>query len=356
MKNKTIFLLMTAMISITLYNCTKDTTVNSNISKSGINGSKFDSINFTYNWISPTDVSFLNSKTGYIVGSNGDLIKTIDSAKTWMHSYIESDSSGVMTSAISFINDKTGYIYGTWNILNGNFYGILYKTTDGGTHWTKQYYNTAYHLLSMKFFDESHGIALDWINSGSYVVTTDNGGKSWKVLNLDLNPSMNRLLYLGDACYATGQNQTIYKSIDHGETWTSIRTPVSSLNFFSGFYFINENIGFLNNVDNIYKTTDGGNNWNKMNPPTPYFRTPFSPFEYFHFYNNNDGICIQDSFAYIGGDFPSFIGTRINTTTDGGVKWIKSDLLKQSFGLVVFVSDNLAYCISNKNIYTLQKK
>ena len=48
-----------------------------------------------------------------------------------------------------------------------------------------------------------------------------------------------------------------------------------------------------------------------------------------------------DSSAYTGGDFPSFIGTYVYTTTDGGNNWLRSDFLKQfSFGAVVYVSDN----------------
>ena len=68
--------------------------------------------------------------------------------------------------------------------------------------------------------------------------------------------------------------------------------------------------------------------------------TPSSPFEYFHFCNNNDGILFRDVAEYTGGNFPTFIGTFVYTTTDGGNNWTKSDLLKQFwFGKVVYVSD-----------------
>ncbi len=356
MKNRIIFLFTMAIMTAFISNCKKEHIDHSVISDFKMIGWKIDSISFAYNWISPVDVDFLNLKTGYIIGMSGDLLKTIDSTITWKHSSIEMDSTGVMTSALSFINDTTGYIYGTWNVLNGDFYGILYKTIDGGSHWTKRYYTTAYNLRSMKFFDINHGIALNWINSGSYVVTTDNGGISWQVVNLELDPSQNKLFFLGDMCFATGKNQEIYKSIDHGNTWIALQTPASSWNYISGFYFLNESIGFLNKGNDRYKTTDGGNNWNKINKPFPSFGTPYSPIENFHFCNNNDGIIIHDSIAYIGGDFPSFIGTYTYTTTNGGENWTKSGLQKQfSLGLIDFVSDNFAYCIGYKHIYRLQK-
>jgi hypothetical protein len=60
---------------------------------------------------------------------------------------------------------------------------------------------------------------------------------------------------------------------------------------------------------------------------------------------------------YIGGDFPSLIGTYVYTTSDGGNSWTKSDLFKEfSFGMVIYISNSLAYSISSKYVYTLQKK
>ncbi len=327
----------------------------SNITNYPIKNWGIDSIHFSYNWISLTDVDFIDSKTGYILGSNGYLLKTTDSIQSWKISNI--DSTGVMTSSMSFINASTGYIYGTWNILNGDFYGILFKTIDGGNHWTKQIYPTAYHLLSMKFFDETHGIALNWTNSGSYIVTTDNGGISWETSAVELDPSVNHLFYLGAICYANGKNQTILKSVDRGKTWSIIKTPPSSMNSIDGFYFLNENLGFLNLREKKYKTSNGGNNWIEISQSFPGFRTPYSPNEDFHFCSSAEGIMIRDSIAYTGGDFPSFIGSTVYTTTDGGNKWIKSDFLKHFwFGSIDFVTNDFAYCISNNYIYKLQKK
>lgn len=354
-KSKIIIVLLTIIMIISFSNCKKDNVNTSDISNIEIEGWKIDSIGFSYNWISPTDGIFLDSKTGYIVGTNGYFIKTTDSASFWTISNI--DSTGIMTSSMSFINDTTGFIYGTWNILNGNFYGQLFKTTDGGNHWTKQHYDSAYNFHSLRFFDINHGIALNWINSGSYVLITDNGGLSWETVNLNLDPSINRLFFLGDICYATGTNLKIYKSTDYGKTWNTINVPTSSGIYIYGFYFINENIGFLDLGEKKYKTIDGGLNWSLISLPFSRIMISTPPNEYFHFCNQNEGIAVVDSFAFTGGDFVSFIGENVYTTTNGGGNWVKSSFLKHfSFGRIIFVSNNLAYCISNKYIYKLQKK
>lgn len=351
MKHKIIFLLMT-VIMVTFSTCRKDDLNNTHLFE--IEGWEIDSTDFIYSWVSPTDIDFLNSNVGYIIGTNGDLIKTSDAGKSWVKSYIEKDSSAVMTSSISFINETTGFIYGYYNVLNGSWYGVLYKTTDGGESWKKQYYSTVYHMHSMKFFDADNGIALNVINSGAYILTTNNGGLSWQTGNVELSDY--RLFFLGDICYVIGKNQKILKSVDHGKTWQTINTPVSSSSFIHGFYFMNEDIGFLASGEKKYKTVNGGNTWTEITLPF-YFDTPSSPYENFHFSNLNDGIAFMMVTDYIGGDFPSLIGTYVYTTSDGGNSWTKSDLFKKfAFGIVVYISDNLAYCISNKYVYTIQKK
>ncbi len=355
MKRIILYFVSTFILTVFLSGCGSDSTIVRFLAPPPIIGWSLDSIPFDNAWISPTDVAFINTKTGYILGTNGDLLKTTDYARTWTNTNIE--PTGVMTRSISFINESTGFIYGTWNVLDGDSYGLLYKTTDGGLHWTKHQYPTAYNLYSLKFFDASNGIAINWTNAGSFLMTTGNGGATWEVANIKLDPPVSRLFYVGDICYATAYNQQIYKSVDRGKTWSTINTPASASNYLGGFYFLNVNNGFVNVDGKTYKTTDGGNNWNQINSSFPAFRTPFTPANYFHFCNTSDGIQIKDSIAYTGGDFPSFIGTTVYTTTNGGNKWVKSGLLKKFyFGNVVFVTDSLAYCISNRNIYTLRKK
>lgn len=355
MKFRTCLLLIITFVTATLSNCRKD---ESDFPNDKIKGWQLDSIDFNYKWIYPEDVDFLSSKTGYIISSGGTLLKTTDYARTWEKSDIEKDSLGVTTTAISFIDDSTGFIYGYGNVLNGDLYGTLYKTIDGGKHWTKQHYNTAYRLYSMKFFDTINGIAVNLGNSDACLMRTSNGGASWNAANyLELDQSFRGLFYLGGLSYATGTNQRIYKSTYKGSTWSTINAPKTPSNTIRGFYFIDEKTGFVDCWDKKFKTIDGGNTWHEIKFPFKFFSTPSPPYEYFHFCNYRDGIWIVDTCAYTGGDFPSFIGTYVYTTADGGRNWTKSDLLRRfGFGTINFITNDFAYCISNKMIYTLKKR
>ena len=351
MNSKIIFAL-TVTIILFLNACKKENPNNPDSNPPVIKGWKIDSIAFSYNWISPSDLNFWNAKTFYLVGY-GHFLKTTDSARSWTVTNI--DSSGVSHCVMSFINENIGYVYGTWGI-NNQFYGTLYKTADGGVHWTQRHYDTAYNFRSLKFFDVSHGLALDYKYGSSFLRMTDNGGVNWNIVHVDLDPSVNILFFLGDICYVAGQDCRLLKSVDHGITWNKINTPGSSENKIYAYYFVDKETGFLGLDNASYKTTDGGNHWEMIDLPYKSFYTPTALLENFHFCNRNEGISIIDSVGYIGGDFPSFIGTYVYTTSDGGKHWIRSDFFSDFyFGRITYVTNNFAYCISNGKILTLTK-
>ena len=109
MKKTFLLSVFTAIIALLLSGCRANDFEISNTPNSLFKTLKIDSTGFNYNWISPTNVDFINSKTGYILCMNGFLLKTTDSIKSWTISNI--DSTGVMTSTMSFISDSTGYVY-----------------------------------------------------------------------------------------------------------------------------------------------------------------------------------------------------------------------------------------------------
>jgi photosystem II stability/assembly factor-like uncharacterized protein len=69
------------------------------------------------------DVCFIDTNTGWAVGSAGSIIKTTDGGVTWM---VQSDSGNVLRSC-TFIDANNGWIAGE--------NGTILKTTDGGNLW-----------------------------------------------------------------------------------------------------------------------------------------------------------------------------------------------------------------------------
>ncbi len=105
-------------------------------------------------------IYFANQNSGWAVGIDGIIAKTIDGGSTWF----EQKSTHHSLNAVQFVNENTGWIVG--------FNGIL-KTTNGGSDWG--YQNITDKILwSVYFINQNTGWATG--NPGLIYKTTDSGG------------------------------------------------------------------------------------------------------------------------------------------------------------------------------------
>jgi photosystem II stability/assembly factor-like uncharacterized protein len=110
------------------------------------------------------DSYFFNSHTGFIVGDDGNIVKTEDAGQSWTNIY-----SGVVEDLwdIEFINSETGFVVGD--------FGRILKTMDGGVTWRKTDSGTQEDIYSIAFLDESDG----WVGTETGMRYTTDGGESW---------------------------------------------------------------------------------------------------------------------------------------------------------------------------------
>ena len=96
------------------------------------------------------DVYFTSVDTGYIVGENGLIKKTVDGGENWT-----TQTSGVngFLHGIVFINETTTGYAVEWN-------GKVIKTTDAGTTWSlvNSGINTAANLTGVQFTSVNTGL------------------------------------------------------------------------------------------------------------------------------------------------------------------------------------------------------
>jgi photosystem II stability/assembly factor-like uncharacterized protein len=123
--------------------------------------------NLTSNYRYPARINdsyYLDSHTGFIVGTDGNILKTEDCGQSWTNIY-----SGVVENLwdIEFINSETGFVV-------GNF-GRILKTENGGATWKKTNSGTQENIYSIAFLNESDG----WVGTESGMRYTTDGGESW---------------------------------------------------------------------------------------------------------------------------------------------------------------------------------
>jgi photosystem II stability/assembly factor-like uncharacterized protein len=337
-------------------NGTEDKTTFNTIDKDTVSLNGWEVYNSRYDFsINSRDTYFLNSYIGFVVGYNGDIYKTIDSGKTWIK---KNSGTTLHLHSIFFLNEDVGFASSqAMNCLSPdcNKGSVLLKTTDGGDTWIKYFFPNYYRILSLKFFNESEGIAiiytpgqLDSIKEN--VAITSDGGISWNFIDLAIRPGSDKLFFVNNLIYIAGKNHNIFTSTDHGNTWETINTPGEANHSVRNFYFINENLGIVDVVPYVYETTDGGSNWIKTN-------IQFTTVGTVHFCNENEGFNIEPVWAYEGGDFPTFKGSIYYETKDGGLTWSKSEIIKAlHLGPTYFLDNEAGYGFYGSEFYAIKKK
>lgn len=169
--------------------------------------------------------------------------------------YVSANSGNSFTSYFAGSNHLRGvYFFDAmtgWAVGNN---GVIYKTITGGVSWTNQNSGTAVNLNSVKFTDANNGVVCG--NNGT-VLYTANGGTTWTPYSTGTTMDLLSVDKSGTTIIATGRDGYIYKY--NGATWSGINYKsivkpeirsvrmIDANNFFTG-----GGGGF------ITKTTDGG--------------------------------------------------------------------------------------------------
>ncbi|MBD3178590.1 MAG: hypothetical protein GF417_02775 [Candidatus Latescibacteria bacterium] len=248
--------------------------------------------NIVYN---ASDLYFINSREGWIVGQMGTVARTADGGESWESEVIDS----LNLNSIYFVDNMNGWIVGEES--------SLYRTTNGGDTWQKiepeglpgdDIFNDVY------FLDVTAGYILG--RQGLY--KTVNGGDAWENNWLPVDESKGawdfcmvdpeRIFLLGSR-WNQPDPELLYSSGDGADTWVQVEgTNYSILEGILTIFFIDENNGWGAGA-RIMKTADGGNSW----------------------ITQENSTLVRD-IAFVDQDRGFTVGAdRIATTADGGETW-----------------------------------
>jgi photosystem II stability/assembly factor-like uncharacterized protein len=206
-------------------------------------------------------VCFTSLTNGFAVGYNltvnkSTIIKTTDAGANWTVNNLTTTS---FLNDIYFVDSNTGFIVGSD--------GKAFRTTDGGISWDTLNTGTTERLQSVFFSDSQNGIIVGGFLNAPLLLKTTDGGNNWNIISTPATNFLQGVFFPSSSIgYAVGWDGDIIKTTDGGNNW-SAQTSVANYGNLDVF-FVNDLIGYIvgGDVDSagIQKTTDGGQNWNSQ--------------------------------------------------------------------------------------------
>lgn len=191
---------------------------------------------------------FTDSLTGFTVGRDGAILKTIDGGYTW-----DIISFGEMNSLKSIIKTTDNALF-----VAGNS-STIGKSTDLGNNWIQLIKDIFDYLPSVCFLDSLNGYAA---GSARLLKTTD-GGTNWNGLSFGINNQLNDVYILDkDNIYFVGDAGVYGSSNDAGQNWNINQVINEDL---TGVVFTTPSTGIIiSEYGLILKTSNGGINWDTV--------------------------------------------------------------------------------------------
>jgi photosystem II stability/assembly factor-like uncharacterized protein len=236
-------------------------------------------------WASAYDGSISN-------GQCMDYCRTIDGGESWQAGTVNIPKNESYTissiSAVSAVEAWASiYVSVNSNTLTG---GKIVHTADGGKTWNIQptavFDGKSAFPNAVHFWDSQSGVCIGDPNGGYFeIYTTTDGGKQWTRVRSSRIPASNRdetgivgsfSVFDNTVFFGTSTGR-LFRSVDRGATWTVVQTPLRTE---FKLAFRDNDSGMISAVSAknyaVYRTSDGGSNWEQIHPQGPFFVTSFA--------------------------------------------------------------------------------
>jgi photosystem II stability/assembly factor-like uncharacterized protein len=225
--------------------------------------------------------------------ANGDgIYKSMDAGKTWHYAGLR-ETRQTSSLVIDPRNPNVVYATSMGHVFKPNPDRGVYKTTDGGAHWKKILFvddNTGANNVVMDAHDPNVLYATMWQaqrtpwaltsgGPGSAIYKTTDGGAHWTKISSNpgfahgtlgkmgvaVAPNNSRVVY----AIVQAEDGGVFRSDDAGATWKRVNDEWKLRQ--RAFYYMaiyvdptNWRVAYAPEVDSVFKTTDGGRTWHPL--------------------------------------------------------------------------------------------
>jgi photosystem II stability/assembly factor-like uncharacterized protein len=279
--------------------------------------------------------------------------RTIDGGASWKANIIPG-AGNLDNGSITALDSLTAWV--TMRDLQRTTSGGIFKTTNGGVTWFRQstvFNETGENPMFIYFWNADTGLVVGDNVKSWEIYTTTNGGTSWAPIpQSNIPPISGDLLTEGFEYEVVGNSfwfctsSRVFRSRDRGQTWSASAIGPGYGRVHS-VAFQDQNIGLAtsftaNGNPTIVKTTDGGDTWFSITPPTR--PTP-------HILEHIPGT--TGVYIVTGHIWPGTL-TGSAYTTDAGLHWTNIDNLDH--GQSVFVAPNVGWIGGYPNSFSNMSK
>jgi photosystem II stability/assembly factor-like uncharacterized protein len=239
-------------------------------------------------------ISAVSEKVAWASGAKGTVLRTTDGGTKWLHFPVV-DADTLDFRDIQAFDQNTAYVL---SIGEGDK-SRIYKTTDGGRIWQRQFtnYNPKAFYDCFAFWDSTHGIAVSDSVDGKFPLIATTDGAIWNPMVVKNMPDA---LPQEGAFAASG---TCIATFGKNDVWFATGGPAAR----------------------VFHSADRGVNWTVSETPIIHGQATQGIFS-LAFWSTKDGIAV-------GGDYkePSKAGANVAITHDGGKTWKLTTLQPQGY-------------------------
>ena len=177
------------------------------------------------------------------------LLKTIDGGVTWQPVFLDTEDVNARFARMLFSDSQHGWVFGET--------GLLFATVDGGAHWLPQRSATKHLLLGGAFADNHRGLI---VGAGATIMQSDGSSWLWRAPLNGNSARFNAAALAGNSAWAVGNAGLIIASANGGRSWFRQQSNVAV--DLLDVKFIDAREGWAAGAQGtLLHTNDGGLHW-----------------------------------------------------------------------------------------------